>query len=56
MPVLVSAGDEVVPTYAMFDSGASCSAINSELVNKISSPVSKLNIRLGTFGSESVAE
>ena len=45
-----------IPTYAMFDSGASLSAINSDLVNKISSPVQKIDIRLGTFDAETVAE
>ena len=56
VPIFVSAGEAIAPTYALFDSGASCSAINSELANRNSSPVIKLNDRLGTFNSESVAE
>ena len=46
----------MVPTYAMFDSGASCSAISLDLVNKIGVDTKKLNIRLGTFDHEIVAE
>ena len=46
----------MVPTYAMFDSGASCSAISLDLVNKIGVDTKKLNIRLGTFDHETVAE
>ena len=56
VPILVSAGEAIAPTYALFDSGTLCSATNSELANRNSSPVIKLNNRLGTFNSESVAE
>ena len=56
MPVLVWAGGGVVPTYALFDSGASCCAISFDLVNKINATVNTLNIRLGTFNNESVEE
>ena len=56
VPIFVSAGEAIAPTYASFDTGASCSATNSELANRNSSPVIKLNNRLGTFNSESVAE
>ena len=56
VPVQVDAGGVPIPTYAMFDSGASLSAINSDLVNKIASPVQKIDIRLGTFDAETVAE
>ena len=42
--------------YALFDSGASCSAISSDLVHKINAPISSLNIHLGTFDNQSVAD
>ena len=45
-----------MPTYALFDSGASCCAISFDLVNKINATVNTLNIRLGTFNNESVEE
>ena len=56
MPVLASAGDSIVAVYALFDSGASCSAISSDLVHKINAPISSLNIHLGTFDNQSVAD
>ena len=56
MPVLASAGDSIVAVYALFDSGASCSAVSSNLVNKIAAPISSLNIHLGTFDNQSVAD
>ena len=56
MPVLVFGKEGMVPTYAMFDSGASCSAISLDLVNRIGVDTKKLNIRLGTFDHETVAE
>ena len=46
----------MVPTYAMFDSGASCSAISLDLVHRIGVNTQNLNIRLGTFDHEIVAE
>ena len=56
VPVLVTAGGETWPTYALLDTGANCSAITDELALKIKANMKTLNIRLGTFDNNSVSK
>ena len=56
VPVLVTAGGETWPTYALLDTGANCSAITDELCVKINAPMKTLNIKLGTFDQNSISK
>ena len=56
MPVLVSAGQATVPTYALLDSGASCNAITEQLALQIEAPIQPLTVKLVTFDEESITE
>ena len=53
MPVLVSAGQATVPTYALLDSGATCNAITESMTLQIQAPVKTASVKLGTFSDES---
>ena len=44
-----------MPTYALLDSGATCSAIASDLVTEIGARVQQLPLTLRTFDAKSTA-
>ena len=54
--MLVSAGGDKWPTYALLDTGANASAIQDDLCLKINAPLTTLNINLGTFDQNSSAQ
>ena len=56
MPVLVSAGQATVPTYALLDSGATCNAITESLTLQIEAPVETTRVKLATFSEETTTE
>ena len=53
MPVLVRVGAITVPAYALLDSGATCSAISSDLAQEIEAKVNQIPLTLRTFGAKS---
>ena len=56
VPVLVTAGKASVPTYALLDSGASCSAISTSLCLQIEAPIENRSMTLSTFNNQDVSE
>ena len=50
MPVLVSAGGNTIPVYAMLDCAATCSAISLDLAHRLNAQIDTLPIDLRTFG------
>ena len=50
--MLVSGISDSCPTYALLDSGATCSAIASELVDIIGNDITQIPLTLKTFSSE----
>ena len=55
MPLLVRYGGVTVPTYALLDSGATCSAISSDLVTELGANVNEIPLTLRTFNAKSTA-
>ena len=56
VPLLVSAGESAIPTYALLDSGATCCAISEDLALKIGAKFNSVRIKLGTFDSETISD
>ena len=56
VPVLVTAGKASVPTYALLDSGATCSAISTSLCLQIEAPIENRSMTLSTFNNQDVSE
>ena len=49
VPVLLKLNGKHVPTYALFDSGANCSALTSKLAKDLNVPHEYMDINLNTF-------
>ena len=53
VPLLVHAGGVKIPSYALLDSGANCSAITETLCQQIKSPISYVNMKLSYVSEKS---
>ena len=53
VPILIWSNGVKCPTYALYDTGANCSAIIEPLCHKINAPIKYIDMKLNTFNQNS---